>query len=111
MRVMIRGVTYETVREAAQAHGVSEGYVYQAMSEGRQDSIGIGMGNWRKPRDRFSGNKIVLYGVEFASMKAASLALGFNQHYIRSVRRKPNKKSETRIREAVAQYVYSTTKG
>ena len=24
---MIRGVTYETVREAAQAHGVSEGYV------------------------------------------------------------------------------------
>ena len=110
MRVSIRGVTYDTVRAAAEAHGVSEGYVYQALSEGRQDGIGVGMGNWRKPRHRFDGNKIVLYGVEFASMTAASLALGFNQHYIRSVRRRPNKKSETRIREAVAQYVYSTTK-
>ena len=111
MRVMIRGVTYETVREAAQAHGVSEGYVYQAMSEGRQDGIGIGMGNWRKPRHRFDGNKIVLHGVEFDSMTAASLALGFNRHYIRSALRRPSKKTETKIREAVARYAYSKTEG
>ena len=110
MRVSIRGVTYDTVRAAAEAHGVSEGYVYQALSEGRQDGIGVGMGNWRKPCHRFDGNKIVLYGVEFASMTAASLALGFNEHYIRGALRRPSKKSETRIREAVAQYVYSTTK-
>ena len=111
MRVSIRGVTYDTVRAAAEAHGVSEGYVYQALSEGRQDTIGIGMGNWRKPHHRaFDGNKIVLHGVEFASLKAASLALGFNEHYIRGALRRPSKKSATRIREAVAQYVYSTTK-
>jgi hypothetical protein len=109
MRVTIRGVTYGTVREAAKAHGVSEGYVYQALSEGRQDSIGIGMGKWRKPHHRaFDGNKIVLYGVEFPSMTAASLALGFNEHYIRGALRRPSKKSETRIREAVAIYERKT---
>ena len=104
MRVSIREITYPTVREAALAHGVSEGYVYQALSEGRQDSIGIGMGNWRKPRHSFDGNKIVLHGVEFASMTAASLALGFTSHYIRGALRHPSKKSEARIREAVARY-------
>ena len=43
MRVTIRGVTYKTVRAAADAHGVSVSYVYKAVAEGRQDSIGIGM--------------------------------------------------------------------
>lgn len=111
MRVRIRGVTYETVREAAQAHGFSESYIYRLMTEGRQDSIGIGMGNWRKPRDRYDGNKIVLHGVEFPSMTAASLALGFREHYIRGALRRPSKRSETRIREAVARYAYSKTEG
>lgn len=108
MRVMIRGVTYETVREAAQAHGVSESYIYRLMTEGRQDIIGVGMGNWRKPRDRYDKNKIILHGVWFDSLKAASLLLGFNQHYIRGALRRPSKKSETRIREAVAQYERKT---
>lgn len=111
MRVRIRGVTYETVREAAQAHAVSESYIYRLMTEGRQDTIGMGMGNWRKPRDKFNGNKIVLHGVEFPSMTAASLALGFKGHYIRGALQRPSKKSATRIREAVAQYAYSKTKG
>ena len=104
MRVSIRGVTYETVREAAEAHGMSKSYIYKMVLEGRQDSIGIGMGNWRKPRHRFDGNKIVLYGVEFPSMTAASLALGFKRHYVRGALRRPSKKSDTRIREAVAIY-------
>ena len=105
MRVRIRGITYETVRSAAQANGVSESYVYKAMAEGRQDTIGMGMGNWRKPRDKFNGNKIVLHGVWFDSMTAASLALGFKGHYIRGAMQRPSKKSMTRIREAVALYV------
>ena len=52
MRVSIRGVTYETVRAAAEAHGMSKSYIYKMVLEGRKDSIGIGMGNWRKPRHR-----------------------------------------------------------
>ena len=109
MRVTIRGVTYETVREAAQAHGMSKSYIYKMVLEGRQDSIGVGMGNWRKPRHRvFDKNKIILHGVEFPSMTAASLALGFKRHYVRGALRRPSKKSETRIREAVAQYERKT---
>jgi hypothetical protein len=108
MRVTIRGVTYGTVRAAAKALGVSPSHVYNKIGNGTQDSIGVGMGCWRKPRHRFDGNKIVLYGVEFPSMTAASLALGFKQHYIRGALRRPSKISETRIREAVAIYERKT---
>ena len=109
MRVTIRGVTYETVREAAEAHGMSKSYIYKMVLEGRQDSIGIGMGNWRKPCDGvFAKNRVNLHGVWFDSLKAASLLLGFNQHYIRGALRRPSKKSETRIMEAVAQYERKT---
>lgn len=101
----IRGVAYPTVRAAAKAHGVSISHVYTVVSRGTQDTIGVGMGNWRKPRNRFDGNKINLHGVWFKNMKEASLELGFNQHYIRSALRKPSAKSETRIREAVALYL------
>ena len=102
MRVTIRGTTYDTVQEAAEAHGVSVGHVYTAVAEGRQDKIGIGMGNWRKPRDRFDGNRIVLFGVEFKSMTAASLELGFKDHYIRGALMKKSPKGMVRIREAIA---------
>lgn len=102
MRVTIRGVTYKTVRAAAKAHGVSVSHVYTVIGRGTQDSIGIGMGNWRKPRDSFDGNKINLYGFWFDSMTAASLELGFNRHYIRSALRKPSATSERRIKEAIS---------
>lgn len=105
MRVTIRGVTYPTVRAAADAFGVSSSYVYKAVTEGRQDSIGIGIGNWRKPRNRFDGNRVVLFGVGFPSMTAASLALGFKDHYVRGVLVRQSPKSMTRIREAVALYL------
>ena len=104
----IRGVTYETVREAAEAHGMSKSYIYKMVLEGRQDSIGIGMGNWRKPCDSFNSNKIILHGIEFPSMKAASLALGFKQHYIRGAMRRPSFKSTMRIMQAVIEYERKT---
>ena len=104
----IRGVTYETVPVAAKALGVSISHIYNKVANGTQDSIGIGMGRWRKPRHSFDGNKIVLYGVEFPSMTAASLALGFNQHYIRGALRRPSKRRETKIKEAVAIYERKT---
>ena len=109
MRVTIRGVTYETVREAADAHGVSASLVYKMVAQGRQDSIRIGMGNWRKPRHRvFEGNKIALYGAEFPSMRAASLALGFNQHYVRQAMRRSSVVMMGKIREAVEVYERET---
>lgn len=104
MRVIIRGTIYETVREAADALGVSTSHIYNAVLKGTQDYIGIGMGRWRKPRDSFTGNKIVLHGVDFPSMKAASLALGFGQHYVRSVLLRQSPRGLRRIQEAVALY-------
>ena len=108
MRVTIRGVTYETVRAAAKAHGVSISHIYNKVASGTQDNIGVGVGRWRKPRHRFDGNKIVLYGVEFPSMTAASLALGFKQHYIRGAMRRPSFKSTLRIMQAVIDYERQT---
>ena len=105
MRVTIRGTTYESVSEAAQALGMSRSYIYKAVDEGRQDLIGIGSGRWRKPGDKFEGNKIVLHGVEFPSMKAASLALGFNEHYVRSVFRRGSPKATERVKFAVMRYI------
>jgi len=108
MRVTIRGVTYNTVREAAEALGVSISHIYNMVGKGRQDYVRIGMGCWRKPRDSFDGNKIVLYGIEFPSMTAASLALGFKQHYIRGAMRRPSFKSTLRIMRAVIDYERQT---
>lgn len=102
MRVTIRGVVYPTVCAAAEDHGVSASYVYKMVAKGRQDYIGIGMGNWRKPRNRFDGNRINLHGFWFDSMTAASLELGFNRHYIRSALLNPSARSDRRIREAIS---------
>jgi len=108
MRVTIRGVTYNTVREAAEALSVSPAHVYKMVGKGRQNYIRIGMGCWRKPRDSFDGNKIILHGIEFPSMTAASLALGFKQHYIRGAMRRPSFKSTLRIMQAVIDYERQT---
>jgi len=103
MRVKIRGVTYETVREAAAAHNVTRSYVYDAIERGREDIIGIGIGN-REPNGKFTKNKVTLYGVTFPSMKAASLALGFNKHYVRGALLTQSPVSNERLKIAVFKY-------
>lgn len=103
MRVKIRGITYETVREAAKAHNVTTSYVYDAIERGREDIIGIGIGN-REPNGRFVKNQVTLYGVTFPSMKAASLALGFNRHYVRGALLTQSPVSNERLKMAVYKY-------
>lgn len=103
MRVKIRGVTYETVREAAAAHNVTRSYVYDAIERGREDIIGIGIGN-REPNGKFVKNQVTLYGVTFPSMKAASLALGFNKHYVRGALTTGSPVSNDRLKMAVFKY-------
>lgn len=103
MRVKIRGVTYETVREAAKAHNVTTSYVYDAIERGREDIIGIGIGN-REPNGKFVKNQVTLYGVTFPSMKAASLALGFNRHYVRGALLTQSPVSNERLKIAVYKY-------
>jgi hypothetical protein len=103
MRVKIRGVTFETVREAAKAHNVTRSYVYDAIERGRADIIGIGIGN-REPNGKFVKNQVTLYGVTFPSMKAASLALGLNKHYVRGALTTGSPVSNDRLKMAVFKY-------
>lgn len=103
MKVKIRGEVYETVRDAAKAFNVSTSYIYDAIERGREDVVGMGIG--RKKDGKYNGNEVVLHGVTFPSMTAASLSLGFNRHYIRSAGRTNSKVSAERIRMAVFKYI------
>lgn len=106
MRVKIRDVLYDSVKDAAAHLGVSTSHVYKMVNEGRQDIIGIGGGRRSKGAiDRFEGNRVNLFGVEFRSMTEASAALGFKPHYVRGVLVRQGVKGMTRIREAVALYL------
>lgn len=83
MPVKIRGTLYPSVSDAAQAIGCSPMAIYTALSRGRLDTVGFGMG-WR-PREKCNGaqgKQITLGGVTFPSMRAASLALGFREAYV-----------------------------
>lgn len=105
MRVMIRGVTYETVREAAEAFGLGTSYIYDAIERGRQDFIGTGRGRARHGQpDDWNGNAITLHGLTFPSMTTASLALGFNKAYLRAALRRGSKLSHDRIKFAALRY-------
>jgi hypothetical protein len=106
---MIRGVTYETVREAAEAFGLGTSYIYDAIERGRQDMIGIGRGKLRhgqpdgQPTDWVS-NAITIHGLTFPSMTVASLALGFNKAYLRAALRRGSDYSKERIKFAALRY-------
>lgn len=67
MRVMVRGVVYETVAECAKALKVSRNAVKGAIARGREDFIGTGTGN-KVP--------VIIRGVTYPSQIAAAKALG-----------------------------------
>ena len=89
MRVIIRDVLYETVKDAANAFNLSTNYIYQAISAGRQDIIGLGVGKKLTETSEYKGNVIDLYGVVFPNMTIASAELGLSKTYVRcAIRRK-----------------------
>ena len=109
MRVMIRKVIYETVRDAAEAFGVTTSYIYDAITRGRQDMIGIGRGKLRYGQldnwpTEWTGNATMIHGLTFPSMTAASIALGFNKAYLRSALRRGGPVSLDRIKFAAMRY-------
>lgn len=106
MRVTIRGVTYDSVREAASELGVAKSTVYCALSKGNIDTVGLGPGT--RPPDRYrsgKGKEITLAGVTFPSIAAASVALGFRAKYLALALSKG--KTETRQRIAYAALRYT----
>lgn len=86
MQVTVRGKTFETVRDAANAFGVTTRYVRRAVSEGKQDQIGLRRAGqkdkWRVTRPAFTPMPIRIRGVIYSDAKEAAAALGVNRDTI-----------------------------
>lgn len=96
MRVVIRGTIYESVREAAQTLGMDESSIYGAIYRGKADLVGVG---------KTSPKKTVIAGVEFRSLSAASVALGFDRRFLQDTLRFGSKKRRDLIDAAIATFV------
>ena len=95
MLIKIRGVTYESVRHAADSLGVTRDAVYSALQRGSMDMVGLGDTQSRP---------INLDGVQFKSMGAASVALGFNRSFVRYVTGGGSQQSIDRLQDAIKRY-------
>lgn len=72
--VVIRGVHYESQKEAAEALGVHPCTIQKALNEGRLEAVGL-----------FDNNRVpvTIRGVRYSSMTAAAKAFGINQSVVR----------------------------
>ena len=95
MLIKIRNVTYDSVRHAADSLGVTKDAVYSALQRGSMEMVGLG-DNQSAP--------INLNGLQFASMSAASVALGFNRSFVRYVTGGGSQKSIERLQAAIKRY-------
>lgn len=78
MKVMIKGVLYETVEDAAKAYNVKPRQILLALNEGREDQMRV-----KKPGSKQGvPQPITIEGVTFPNQKAANDALGFSYNYI-----------------------------
>jgi hypothetical protein len=99
MRIQIRGVTYESVKEAAAALGVTIAGVYTALDRGRIDKLGLG-----KTRPK----KTVIGGIAFRSASDAARALGFGRSYFKD--KHQGKLAKARMGAAVARLIENQEK-
>lgn len=95
MKAQVRGVVYESVKEAAQAVGLSISGVYGALDRGKIDLLGLG---------KTSPKKTVIAGVEFRSISAASGALGFNRQFLQDTWRSGSQKKRAVLDAAIARF-------
>ena len=95
MLIRIRGVTYPSVKAAAEALGVTVYAIYSALTRGNIDTVGLGTS---RPQP------VTLDGITFPSIRAASLALGFTRTYLGKVLSKGRNKSYAKVMAALAAY-------
>ena len=99
MKVKVRGVTYESVKEAADALGVTIAGVYTALDRGRIDKLGLG---------KTIPKKMVIGNVTFKSASEAGRALGFSRSYFRDA--KLGGRAKARLDEATARFIRNQEK-
>jgi hypothetical protein len=95
MIIKIRGVTYPSVRAAAEAQNVQPNAIYSALNRGNVDMIGMGR-NVKKP--------ITLGGISFPSLGVASVALGFGRTYLGRILNYGTDVTRKKVADAVAAY-------
>jgi len=95
MKIKVRGVTYNSVKEAAAALNVTIDGVYGALDRGALELLGLGK---TKP------HPVTLEGIQFRSMTAASIALGFNRSYLREVMRSGGPLARERVAFAALRF-------
>ena len=95
MLIKVRGVTYNSVREAADALGVSFHSVYSALDRGGLEKLGLGT---TRPKPITIGN------TTFRSLTQASLALGLGRSYLEWSMRGGGQKAKDRVAFAIERY-------
>lgn len=86
MQVTIRGEVFETVRDAANAFGVTMRYIRRAVMDGQQDRIGLRRAGqkdkWRVTPPAYTPMPIRIRGVIYKDAKEAAAALGVTRDAI-----------------------------
>ena len=99
MLIKVRGVTYPSVKAAAEALEVKTDAIYSALNRGNMDTVGMGKS---QPRP------VDLEGLSFSSIRSASLALGFGRTYLSKVLTRESAHGLKKVKEAVAAYKEKT---
>jgi len=72
MKVMLKGVTYDSVSEAAKAYNVTEQTIRRALNEGRENTLEAKKADCKRGRPE----KFTIEGMTFPNQKAANDAFG-----------------------------------
>lgn len=103
MRVMINGIIYDTVEDAAKAYNVKPTCIRRAINEGREDRL--------KPKPpnckRGLPQPFTIEGVTFPNQKAANDALGFSFNYVTQAVNRNSAVQLAKVAEAARRYKQS----
>jgi len=100
MRIVIRGKVYKNAQAAARAFGVTPAAIFTALYRGRIDQVGV-----PRKHNHATSKPFTIAGVTFPSMRAASLALGFNPAYVHNVLESGSTARFERMQGAAMAYV------
>lgn len=108
MRVRVRSQIFESAMECANHFGITKGAVYNAIRNGRADTIGIGQGKTIGKRKTMRGSHpkpFTSEGVCFRTRGEASLAFGKRRGYVSQVMRLGGKQSHENLRQLTLWYI------
>lgn len=97
MPVVIRGVRYETVAEAAKKLKVSKAAIYSGLHRNRADRIGLGTGQKRFTNKGGKPKPITIGGMSFPNLRAASVYLGYEKNTLSNTLRNGGPKSKANL--------------